>query len=88
MPGQEGMAFCPGMPARIYMMRRVTRARAGQRAQTKVCATRTLPPLSLTDMLCRKRQNARLNLGNPLEYHCLSHCIINKTAAFYPPYYN
>ena len=23
-----------------------------------MCATRTLPPLSLTDMLCRRRQNA------------------------------
>ncbi|WMJ84641.1 hypothetical protein ACS3UN_06145 [Oscillospiraceae bacterium LTW-04] len=33
MPGQGGIAFCPGMPARIYVMRRVTRARAGLRTQ-------------------------------------------------------
>lgn len=27
--GAAGICICPGMPARIYMMRRVTRARAG-----------------------------------------------------------
>ena len=41
MPGQRVLR-CPGMPARIYVMRRVTRARAGLWAQNRLLAQANL----------------------------------------------
>lgn len=64
MPGQNEVLRVLPRHAGAHLCDAAGNARAGGSEGTARlckprCATRTLPPLSLIDMLCRKRQNAR-----------------------------
>lgn len=92
MPGQGGVSALP-RHAGAHLCDAAGNARAGgskdaNKFSKPVCATRTLPPLSLTDMLCYKKQNAQLQFYNLRKHNRISHHIINRTVAQLTSHYN